>query len=174
MNKFIKILVATAIAGLVAGVAHAVEVDEVYGTDNASFKISGARCDTESGEEGLELALVYGVGPNTGTWMIPEFFNTGEGPFVSHRKMRRVQMGLTWTDAIAVQEALTDFVEINCTDVDVFHGAEVARFDAIINKSRTRAKLRFNVNGSWEDVNGRVRKVKYRLRANMVYRNNGT
>lgn len=170
MNRCMKTIVATAIAGLVAGVAHAAGMSERYETDDSFFKTSGSRCDTLRQEDlfaGLEL--VYNVGPNTGTWTLPTL--SGSGPFVSHNSMTRVQMGLVWDTYAGLQDLLAGFVDENCKDSAGFlRDTEVTRFDVRINKRRTTAKLRLDARGYWVDMKDRERRVnlQYRAKMNMV------
>ena len=174
MNKFIKILVATAIVGLVTGVASASDFEE-FSSDNSSARIFGPGCESMN-ERGFEsgLLLIYSVGPNTGTYNLGLDFAPGSigGPFVSHSKMRRVEMGLTDGNRSDIEGFLKGYVADYCRDAISFYGGlEVQRFDARINKRRTRANVTFNARTFWlemrEGREERKRPINFRYNARM-------
>ena len=159
MNKFTKTMIATAISGLMAGPASAVD-PAVYMTEKASIKIDGKKC-MKITEKNLAMDLfvdsVFLGGPNTGEWQ-SSFFNfespiDGEGPLIAARPDKELTMDLGSEGYLAMLDALEGYIFEYCNHAAFLNESDtmIKKFNTIFSKNGRKATLKFRAEGTYYD-----------------------
>jgi hypothetical protein len=191
MSKLNKTLIAAAISGLLAvPAAHAVDTT-VYGKSaSGSVKITGNNCKNLS-ENKLDSTLYvsgdiggfgfeggFEGGSNTGFYEFSMFLFgdsiDGVGPLIASNKGRTLNQDTTQDGYDDLEDALYDYIFGNlgndgCKDPYEWNygSTMINKYETKLSNNGSKAKLQMDAEGTYEDNDGKDRKVKIKVNANM-------
>lgn len=189
LRTFDRVLIAVAGASLLATPgAHAVEESSYIGPTGGSLQITGQRCSTlKTNDLGTALFIDGGAeeaGRNTGEFLFQMVLLgddvDDEGPLIVTDSGRRFVQDSSETGYEELEVLLEDFINGNIPLIGGgfnegcdsplqlnFGSLVINRYETRLVNNQNTAKLRMDAEGSYEDGNGRDRKLIVKIRARM-------
>ena len=189
VSKFNRALIAVAIAGLLeVPTVHAVDESSYVASSGGSLQISGQRCKSLKLDD-ISSALstgggLEGDGRNTGDFTFQMFLIgddiDDDGPLIASDSGRTLRQDSNDAGYDELEAFLDDFINGNIPligggfndgcDAPVqfnFGSLMINRYETRFVNNQNTAKLRMDAEGTYEDANGRDRKLKLKIRARM-------